>query len=277
MKIPETIMNDSRKIPLLGLGTFPMKGLELVKAVITAEKIGYSLFDTSRAYHNERELGVALKLGKMKREEVFIITKISNRQQETGDVRGALMSSLKMMNLSYIDLYLIHWPYTEYYLKTWKAMEELQKEGVVKSIGVCNCHEHHLKLLLDKANVKPVVNEVEIHPLLSQEPLVEYCASNDIKMIAYSPLGRMAPELVESETIKSLARKYYKTSAQIILRWDFQHGYITIPKSSQKDHMLDNLSILNFELTDSEMKLIDGLNQNKRFRHNPDTCDFTKL
>lgn len=277
MDIPDVILNNSQKIPLMGLGTFPMKGLKLIKAVVTAEKVGYSMFDTSRSYHNERELGIALKFGKLKRENVFVITKISNRQQETGDVRGALMSSLKLMNLSYVDLYLMHWPYTEYYLTTWKKMEELQKEGLAKSIGVCNCHEHHLSALLDIAEIKPVVNEVELHPLLSQEVLVNFCKTYDIKMIAYSPLARMAPELIESEVIKNLAVKYKKSSAQIILRWDFQHGYVTIPKSSKKDHMFSNLSILSFELTDSEMGLIDGLNQNKRFRHNPDTCDFTKL
>ncbi len=277
MDIPQIVLNNSQKIPLVGLGTFPMKGLELVKAIITAEEIGYSMFDTSRSYHNERELGVALKLGKLKREDVFVITKISNRQQEIGDVREALKSSLKLMHLSYVDLYLMHWPYTEYYLKTWKVMEELQKEGLTKSIGVCNCHEHHLKALMDIAEIKPVVNEVELHPLLSQEELANFCEIHDIKMIAYSPLARMAPELVENEVIKNIADKYKKTSAQIILRWDFQHGYITIPKSSKKEHMLSNLSIMSFELTDLEMNLIDGLNQNKRFRYNPDTCDFTKL
>lgn len=277
MDIPVTKLSNSQNIPLMGLGTFPMKGIELIKAVVTAEKVGYSLFDTSRAYHNERELGIALKLGKLKREDIFVITKISNRQQETGDVRGALVSSLKMLHLSYVDLYLLHWPYPEYYMKTWKAMEELQKEGLTRSIGVCNCHEHHLTPLLDIAEIKPVVNEIELHPLLTQENLVDYCRLHDIKMIAYSPLARMAPELVESDIIKTLSTKYDKTSAQIILRWDFQHGYITIPKSSKKDHILGNKSILSFELTDFEMKLIDGLNQNKRFRHNPDTCDFAKL
>lgn len=277
MGIPEIVLNNSQSIPLMGLGTFPMKGPELIKAVITAEKVGYSMFDTSRSYHNERELGIALKLGKLKREDIFVITKISNRQQETEDVRGALISSLKLMGLSYVDLYLMHWPYTEYYLKTWKAMESLQKEGLTKSIGVCNCHEHHLRELLDMADMTPVVNEVELHPLLTQEPLVSFCESHGIKMIAYSPLARMAPELVENSIIKDLAKKYNKTSAQIILRWDFQHGYITIPKSSKKDHMTGNLSILSFELADPEIKLIDSLNQNKRFRHDPDTCDFTKL
>lgn len=277
MNIPEIVLNNSQKMPLLGLGTFPMKGFELIKAVIVAEKVGYSMFDTSRAYHNERELGIALKLGKLKREDVFVITKISNRQQETGDVRGALLSSLKMMHLSYVDLYLMHWPYTDYYLKTWKEMEKLQKEGLAKSIGVCNCHEHHLQPLLDIAEVKPVVNEIELHPLLSQEPLVEFCKKNDIKIIAYSPLARMAPELVDSDVIREIAAKYNATPAQIILRWDYQHGYVTIPKSSKKAHMLGNLSIMDLELTSLEMARIDGMNQNKRFRHNPDTCDFSKL
>ncbi|MDO5147052.1 MAG: aldo/keto reductase [Eubacteriales bacterium] len=277
MEIPKISLNDSVQIPAIGLGTFPMRGIGLIKAVIAAEKVGISMFDTSRAYHNERELGLALKLGRLKRKDVFVITKISNRQQETGDVRGALLSSLKRMNLSYVDLYLMHWPYPPYYLKTWKAMEDLQREGLARSIGVCNCHEHHLNALLDIAEIVPAVNEVEIHPLLSQEPLAQFCNTNNINMMAYSPLARMAPELVENDIIKNLAIKYGKTSVQIILRWDLQHGYIVIPKASKKKHMLENLSILNFELEESEMALIDGLNQNKRFRHNPDTCDFTKL
>ena len=277
MNIPDVTLNNSQKMPLLGLGTFPMKGFEVIKAVIVAEKVGYSMFDTSRAYHNEREIGIALKLGKLKREDVFVITKISNRQQESGDVRGALLSSLKMMHLSYVDLYLMHWPYPEYYLKTWKEMEKLQKEGLAKSIGVCNSHEHHLQPLLDIAEVKPVVNEIELHPLLSQKPLVEFCKNNDIKIIAYSPLARMAPELVESDVIKDIATKHNASPAQIVLRWDYQHGYVTIPKSSNKAHMLRNLSIMDIELTNEEMARIDGMNQNIRFRHNPDTCDFTKL
>lgn len=277
LQIPEIGLNDGRNIPLMGLGTFPMKGFGLVRAVLAAQSVGYTMFDTSRAYHNERELGLALKLGRLKRENTYVITKISNRQQETGNVREALISSLKMMHLSYVDLYLMHWPYTGYYLKTWKAMEELKKEGLAKSIGVCNCHVHHLERILEIATIKPAVNEVEIHPLLTQEPLVDFCKSQDIRMIAYSPLARMSPELVESETIKEIAQKHGKSSSQIILRWDFQHGFITIPKSSSKKHLISNASILNFELSDQEMAQIDGLNKNKRFRYDPDTCDFKKL
>lgn len=277
IQVPKAKLNDGNTIPLIGLGTFPMKGLELIKSVITAENMGYTMFDTSRAYHNESELGIALKFGKLKREDVFVITKISNRQQETGNIKEALESSLKKLHLSYVDLYLMHWPYPEYYLKTWKVMEELKKKGLAKSIGVCNCHKSHLQALFDIATIKPVVNEVEIHPLLTQEPLIEFCKSNDIKMIAYSPLARMAPELINNSVIYKLAEKYKKSNSQIILRWDFQHGYITIPKASKKDHLLSNISILDFELSDHEMSEIDGLNMDKRFRHNPDTCDFTKL
>lgn len=277
IQVPKAKLNDGNTIPLIGLGTFPMKGFKLIKSVITAENTGYTMFDTSRAYHNESELGIALKLGKLKREDVFVITKISNRQQEIGNVEAALESSLKKLCLSYVDLYLMHWPYPEHYLNTWKIMEKMKKKGLAKSIGVCNCHESHLRSLLNIATTKPVVNEVELHPLLTQRPLIEFCKSNDIKMIAYSPLARMAPELVNNNIIQKLARKYKRSNSQIVLRWDFQHGYITIPKASQKEHLISNISILDFELSDYEMSEIDGLNIDKRFRHNPDTCDFTKL
>lgn len=275
--IANVTLNNGSNIPAIGLGTFPMKGMELVKVVIQAKGIGYRMFDTSRAYHNERELGFSVRLGKIRREKLFIITKISNRQQETGDVRAALQSSLKLLGVSYVDMYLMHWPYPEKYIDTWRVMEELYEEGLARSIGVCNCHEHHLDRLLCAARMPPAVNEIELHPLLSQRPLVRYCHERGIKIIAYTPLARMSDELLKNEVVLQLANRHRKKSTQIILRWDYQHGYITIPKSSSKEHMQDNISIFDFELTESEMCEIDSLNIDKRFRHNPDTCDYTKL
>ncbi len=277
----KTMLNNGIAMPMVGLGTFPMRGLRLIRAVYQSESLGYRMFDTSRSYHNERELGFAMSFGrfirKPKREDVFLITKISNRQQEAGNARAALQSSLKLLNTSYVDMYLMHWPYPGKYIDTWRAMEELYAEDLTRSIGVCNCHEHHLDKLLAASKVIPTVNEIELHPLLSQKPLVKYCCERNIKVMAYSPLGRMSEDLLTNEIILGLADKHRKRCTQIILRWDYQHGHITIPKSSHKEHMRDNIAIFDFELSDSEMRKIDSINIDKRLRHNPDTCDYTKL
>ena len=281
VSVESTTLNNGIAMPMMGLGTFPMKRLKLIKAVYQSEGIGYRMFDTSRSYHNERELGFAITLGRLlgrlRRRDVFLITKISNRQQEAGNVRAALQSSLRLLNTSYVDMYLMHWPYPGRYIDTWREMEELYEEGLTRSIGVCNCHEHHLDKLLEASKVVPAVNEIELHPLFSQKPLVRYCSERDIRIMAYTPLARMSDELLQNEIVLRLADRHQRGSTQIILRWDYQHGHITIPKSSRKEHMLKNISIFDFELPETEMLEMDSMNIDKRLRHNPDTCDYKKL
>lgn len=267
-------LNNRVEMPSLGLGTWPMKRV-LYKVVPLAFLAGYRAFDTSSAYGNEHYLGRVLKF--FPRKSVFMTSKLSNSAQRTGDVRRALIQSLTALKTDYLDLYLMHWPNPDTYLGSWRQMEALYKEGLVKAIGVCNFHEHHFEKLFEIASVVPVINQVELHPLLTQKPLVDYCSKKGIAMEAYSPLARMDPRLINHPVLVKLGVKYKKTVPQVVLRWIVQSGYCTCPKSSSFKRIRQNMDIFDFELTDDDMRKIAGINENYRVRHNPDTADFSKL
>jgi diketogulonate reductase-like aldo/keto reductase len=171
----------------------------------------------------------------------------------------------------------MHWPNPDTYMASWRQMEEIYQEGLTKAIGVCNFHKHHLEKLLDIANVVPAINQVELHPLLSQVDLVRYCTKNGIRVSAYSPLARMNPKLVENPVLQRIAGKYHKTVPQVILRWNFQNGIISVPKTSKQVRLRENLDIFDFTLTHGDISEIGDMNENFRVRHNPDNCDFSKL
>lgn len=271
-------LNNSIKMPIIGIGTYPLNGFSLIRTIVNAYLAGYMSFETSAAYFNEKSLGISLKIIKLLgAKDIFITTKLNNTAQRNGNIREALLSSMKKLGVKKIDLYLMHWPYPEKYLDSWKEMELLYKEGLVKAIGVCNFHEHHLEKLLEIAEVIPAVNQVEIHPLLSQKPLKEYCEKRSIKMQAYSPIARMEPKLIEHPVLSHLAKKYNKTVPQIILKWDIQNEIMTIPKSGNKKRIKENINIFDFRLTEHEMKEIDTINENYRVRFNPDTVDYINV
>ncbi|MBA4317082.1 MAG: aldo/keto reductase [Flavobacterium sp.] len=273
------LLNNGLEMPVFGLGTFPMKRFELFMAVYYALKSGYTCFDTASAYSNEAWLGFSLKfwrlfgLGK----NVFLTTKLSNIEQRTMEVEDALIKSMNRLGVKELDLYLMHWPNPETFVESWGKMEKLYKKGLVKAIGVCNFHQHHLETLMKSASVVPVVNQIELHPLLSQEPLRKFCKGNGIAVEAYSPVARMNPRLIENKVLVKIAQNYRKTVPQVIFRWDLQHGLITIPKSSSQARIKGNIEIFDFELSQSEMCEIDSLNEDFRVRYNPDTADLTKL
>lgn len=271
-------LSNGKEIPVLGFGTFPMKKMELVKAVWDGVDVGYRLFDTATAYRNELELGIAMKryFGR-KKSELFVSTKISNRQQELKNVRDSLNRSLKKLGRKYVDMYMVHWPYPGYYLDTWKQMEELYDEGLIKVLGVCNFHQHHLEELFEHCRIRPMVNQLELHPLLSQKELRDFCAKNDILVEAYSPTARMDPKLVKHPVLQSIAKEKDKNVVQVILRWNYQNHVLPIIKSSNKGRMESNFNIFDFELTPAEMANIEDINENYRVRHDPDNCDFSKL
>lgn len=273
----ETIeLNNGVLMPRMGLGTFPLNGYNLIKTMMLARLSGYNAFDTSVAYGNESYVGKGIKLiGK--RKDIFITTKISNRQQRECTVEEAVKSSLKALKTDYIDLYLMHWPNPETFLDTWTGMEKVYKEGLVRAIGVCNFHQHHIEELMKVATVTPAVNQVEIHPLLSQKELIKYCKSKGIVMEAYTPLARMDERLFKNDVINRIAKKYNKTVGQVVLRWDYQQDIIVIPKTSKYKRLKENIDIFDFSLSDEEMKKIDEINMNLRLRHDPDNCDFSKL
>jgi diketogulonate reductase-like aldo/keto reductase len=171
----------------------------------------------------------------------------------------------------------MHWPNPETFLESWKQMEELYREGLCRAIGVCNFHEHHMEELISIAEILPVVNQIELHPLLSQKPLVNYCTSKRILIEAYSPLARMHKKLINNPIMVSLSEKYNKSVVQIILRWNFQNGIIVIPKTSNKERLKHNIDIFDFNISTEDMKTIDGINKNFRVRYDPDNCDFNRL
>ncbi|WP_270521500.1 aldo/keto reductase family protein [Megamonas funiformis] len=271
------ILNNGIKMPVIGLGTFPMKRLELFKVFFQATSCGYTSFDTSSAYGNERWLGLAQWISRKQRDKLFFSTKLSNAQQREGNIRKALENSLKLLKLDYIDLYLMHWPNPETYLKSWKEMEKLYEEKLIRAIGVCNFHEHHLNKLFSVANIIPAVNQIELHPLLSQKSLINFCRKYNIQVEAYSPLARMNEKLIKNKTLIDLSKKYNKTISQIIFRWNYQNNIIVIPKTSHKNRLIENIDFFDFEISSEDIKKIDLINCDFRVRHNPDTCDFTKL
>lgn len=271
-------LNNGLKMPMIGIGTYPLNGISLIKSVVNAYKSGYTNFETSAAYFNEECLGVSLELIKsLGAQNIFVTTKLSNSAQREGNAREALLNSMRKLRVKQVDLYLMHWPYPEKYLDSWKQMEALYKEGLVKAIGVCNFHEHHLDKLSEVAEVIPAVNQIEIHPLFSQKPLRDYCEKKGIKLQAYSPIARMNPKLIENSRLVELANKYQKTVPQIILRWDIQSGLLTIPKSGNRKRIQENINIFDFELTQEEMYKIDHINEDHRIRFNPDTVDYINV
>ena len=259
------------------MGTWPLNGVALALLVRKAVALGYRVFDAASAYGNERWLGCGMKIAPKRRSELFISTKLSNSSQRSGDVAGALRGSLSRLGTKYVDLYLMHWPYPGTYVAAWKQMEALYSAGLARAIGVCNFHQHHLDDVLRVADVVPAVNQVELHPLLCQAELVYFCRGKGIQIQSYSPLARMHPQLVANEVIVAMAERHHRTVPQIILRWNVQHGYASVPKASCVARLRENISVFDFVIPDEDMRAIDSLNANLRVRHDPDNCDYAKL
>lgn len=265
-------LHNGVAMPWLGLGVWKSKeGSEVVEAVKMALSAGYRSIDTAAAYGNEAGVGQGIAASGVKREEIFVTTKVWNADQGYDTTLAAFDTSMDKLGLDVLDLYLIHWPTKGKYKETWKALEKLYKDGKVRAIGVCNFQTHHLEDLMRDAEIVPMVNQVEYHPLLTQKPLLAYCKQHNIQLEAWSPL--MQGNLDQPELAK-LADKYGKTPAQIILRWDLQHGVITIPKSVRQHRIEENAAIFDFELSAEDMAAIDALNENRRFGPDPDNFNF---
>jgi diketogulonate reductase-like aldo/keto reductase len=248
-----------------------------INAIVSAFQAGFFLFDYSAAYGNEGLIGKAIKRCGIKRERLFLTTRVSNNQQIKGNIRDQFFRTLEAYKTGYIDLYMFHWPVSRVYLNTWKQMESLYKEGYCKAIGVANCHQHHLEALFERAEIIPAINQIEVHPLFTQKPLVNYCNMKKIVVEAYTPIARFDDRLVRLPALQQIAQKYNKSVVQVILRWHIQNGIIPIVRSLNKNRQLENISIIDFELTKDEMKTIDDFNINSRLRYDPDNCDFTIL
>ncbi|MEW5549870.1 aldo/keto reductase [Peribacillus frigoritolerans] len=272
--IGETItLHNGVKMPQLGFGVFKVKnGNETVESVKKAIEVGYRAIDTAAIYENEEGVGQAIRECGVPREELFITSKVWNTEQGYETTLKAFEDSLNRLGLEYLDLYLIHWPGKDKYLETWRALEKLYKDGKVKSIGVSNFHVHHLENLLANSEVKPVVNQIELHPLLTQVEIRDYCAKHEIKVESWSPLGR--GNLLEEPTINHIAKKHGKSSAQVLIRWHLQHELVVIPKSITPSRIKENAQVFDFSLSLNEMNQIDALNKNERFGSNPDELLF---
>ncbi|TPG70846.1 aldo/keto reductase [Brevibacillus laterosporus] len=258
--------------PWLGLGVYKADdGTEVEQAIHMALEAGYRSIDTAAVYENEAGVGKAIRDSKIPREEIFVTTKVWNTEQGYESTLQAFDTSLKKLGLDYIDLYLVHWPVPGKYKETWKALETLYKNGLVRSIGVSNFHIHHLEDLLSVCEVKPMLNQIEMHPYLIQKELRQYCEQHGIYVEAWRPLMRGNLEVPQ---LQELAERYQKTPAQIVLRWDLQHKVLVIPKSVRKERIIENADLFDFELTDEDMAMLDGLNRNQRFGPDPDHFDY---
>ncbi|HFK1545941.1 aldo/keto reductase [Bacillus albus] len=272
-----TTLHNGVEMPWFGLGVFKVEdGPELVEAVKSAIKAGYRSIDTAAIYGNEKAVGEGIRAGikeaGISREDLFITSKVWNSDQGYETTLAAYEESLKKLELDYLDLYLVHWPVEGKYKDTWRALETLYKEERVRAIGVSNFQIHHLQDVLADAEMKPMINQVEYHPRLTQKELQAFCKEQGIQMEAWSPL--MQGQLLDNETLQEIAHKYGKTTAQIILRWDLQNEVVTIPKSTKEHRIIANADIFNFELTKEDMEKIDALNENHRVGPDPDNFDF---
>jgi methylglyoxal/glyoxal reductase len=268
-----TTLHNGVKMPWFGLGVYKVQeGEEALQSVKAAIKAGYRSIDTAALYQNEESVGQAIKEAGVPREELFITTKVWNEDQRNDSVLEAFETSIQKLGLDYIDLYLIHWPVKEKYKQTWKVLEQLYKDGRVRAIGVSNFKSHHIDDLMTVAEVKPMVNQVELHPLLSQPDLRDYCKKQEIQIEAWAPLGQ--GRLLEHPVLKEIAAEHNKTTAQVILRWDLQSEIVTIPKSVKESRIIENADIFDFTLSPDNMEKINQLNENKRFGSDPDTFTF---
>ena len=254
-------LNNGVEIPYLGLGVYQTPpGEATMRAVSFALKIGYRHIDTAELYGNEADVGRALLASGIEREEIFITTKVWNSNQGYNSTKRACQASISRLGLSYVDLYLIHWPVQVTGRDTWRAMTELLKEDRVRAIGVSNYSIEELKDILETSDIVPAVNQVEFHPFFYQKDLLQFCNKNKIHLESYSPLTR--GKRLNHPNILRIGKKNGKTSAQVLIRWALQHGLIVIPKSVHEARIKENSKVYDFDLDTEDMNVLDSMNEN---------------
>lgn len=269
--ITEFLLNDGLKVPGIGFGTYRLNGVEGVNNIKEAINLGYRLIDTAFNYENEGAVGEAVRKSSVSRDKLIITSKLPGRHHSYKEAINTIQESLFRGGLDYYDLYLIHWPNPRInlYVEAWQAMIELKKQGLIRSIGVCNFMPEHLETLIKETGVTPSINQIELHPYFNQEEQRNFDKKHDIVTESWSPLGR-GNSMLRDEKIAEIAKVHGKSISQIILRWHVQLGVIPLPKASSKEHQLDNLNIFNFELSEDEMKIISGLSRENGRTNNQD-------
>lgn len=257
LSIPEITLNDGMTIPSIGFGTYKLNGSDGAAAISSAINIGYRLIDTAYNYENEGTVGEAVRRSSVPRQDLRITSKLPGRYHSYQKAVTTIQESLYRANLDYYDLYLIHWPNPkqDVYVEAWQALIDAKKWGLIRSIGVCNFLPEHLERLEKETGVKPSINQIELHPFFNQEEQRKWHEQHGIVTESWSPLAR-ANDVFRNETLRKIADNHSKTVSQIILRWHYQLGAVSIPKSSSPERQLENISIFDFSLDDDEMNII---------------------
>lgn len=268
-------LNNGMEIPQIGVGTWTLKDEIATLNVKLALEAGFRHIDTAQMYENEDAVGQGIIDSKVPREEIFLTTKVSTTTMRKGKegVRKSIEESLAKLKTDYLDLLLIHWPVKDCVKDTWQVMEEFVKQGKVKSLGVSNFNRHHLEDLLSYAEIRPVINQIEVHPFMTQEENISHNRELGIQIQAWGPFGQGDIDVIGHPLLQSLAAKYGKTASQIVLRWIIQRDLITIPRC-KPNHFKENLELMTFSLTDEDMMAISGLNQNLRSNVDNDPENF---
>ncbi|HVV25875.1 MAG TPA: aldo/keto reductase [Candidatus Saccharimonadales bacterium] len=264
-------LNTGQTLPLVGFGTWEIASDSDAKAaVLSALEAGYRLIDTARIYGNERGVGEAIRQSGLRRQDIFVTTKLWNDDQGYDRARRACQQSLEKLGLDYLDLYLIHWPATSRRHDSWQAFEKLRDEGLIKAAGVSNYTIDHLEDLADRSPLVPAVNQVEFHPFIYEEQadLLDYCEEHDILIEAYSPLSRISRS-PRTAAIKHIADRYRKTPQQVVLRWCIQHDTLPLPRSANPAHIKSNLEVTDFELDDEAMEVLNSVSDGQRVTWDP--------
>jgi 2,5-diketo-D-gluconate reductase A len=274
--VPDIALNDGNTIPQLGFGVFQIKPKETVQAVGEALRIGYRHIDTAEMYGNEGEVGEAVSASGLDRGGVFVTSKLNNSFHRPDDAREAFDTTLSKLGFEYVDLFLIHWPlptlYDGDYVSTWKVLEEFQRDGRARSIGVSNFQVEHLERLAAEADVVPAVNQIEVHPYFTNEAVRAYGQEHGIVTEAWSPIAQGA--VLDDPTIKQVAEKVGKTTAQVVLRWHVQRGDIVFPKSVTPSRMKENFELFDFELASEDVEEIAALDKGEEGRTGPHPDTF---
>jgi 2,5-diketo-D-gluconate reductase A len=272
--VPTITLNNGVEIPQLGFGVFQIPPDETVKATTTALEVGYRHIDTAQMYGNEREVGIAVRESGIPRGEVFVTSKLNNNRLERDDILRSFDTTLADLGFEYLDLFLVHWPLpgVSDYVARWKAMEEIYASGRVKAIGVSNFQPHHLRDLFASSEVRPAVNQIEVHPYLTQDEVRAFGAEHGIVTEAWAPIAK--GKVADDAVIQGIAAQVGRTPAQVTLRWHVQRGDVVFPKSVTRTRVEENFDIFDFELDEEAMSAISALNRDERTGPNPDEFNY---